>query len=99
MGERLALSDPKREGGGPNGILYREGLFPFAELVSGSHRLCQMSRIGNFLTAAGSVCGLLLTFYLLFAGSFYTLTPVTLMIYLLLWVLPLLPLMWGVDKT
>ena len=97
--ERLALSDPDREAGGPNGVLYREGLFPFVDMVAGSRRLCHVVRIGNFLSVLGSVFGVLVGFYLTFTGSYGVLTPMLLLTYLLLWVVPMLPLLWGVDKS
>jgi hypothetical protein len=69
------------------------------ELASGSRRLCQISRLGNLLSVLGSVAGALLGFYLTFTGSYSVLTPSALLTYLALWTLPLLPLLWGVDKT
>ena len=96
--ERLALSDPNREGCEPNGILYREGIIHFVELAAGSRRLCQTVRTGNLLSILGSVCGVLLGFYLTFVGSFAVLTPVNLLTYLFLWAAPMLPLVWSADK-
>ena len=99
LSERLAMSDPEREAGGPNGILYREGLFPFVDMVAGSRRLCHIVRIGNFLSMLSSIFGVLVGFYLTFTGSYAVLTPVSLLTYLLLWVVPMLPLLWGIDKS
>lgn len=97
--DRLNLSDPEREAEGPNGLIYRDGLYPFVELVTGSRRLCHAVRIGNVLSICGSVFGALLSFYLSFAGSYQVLTPMLLATYLLLWVVPMVPLLWGVDRT
>lgn len=99
LSERLNLSDGERDGGGPNGILYREGLYPFVDAVAGSRRLCHVIHIGNLLSVLGSVAGVLLGFYMTFTASYAVLTPLLLATYLLLWVLPMLPLLWGVDKT
>lgn len=96
--ERLSLSDPQREGGAPNGILYREGILPYVELAALSRRLCQIVRVGNFLSIFGGVFGALLAFYLVFVGSSAVLTPLMLLTYLLLWAAPMLPLLWGVDR-
>ena len=98
LSERLSLSDPEREAGGPNGLLYRDGLLPFVSLVAGSRRLCQTVQVGNLLSILGSVSGVLLGFYLTFMGSYNVLTPVLVLTYLLLWVVPILPMVWGVDK-
>lgn len=97
--DRLNLSDPEREAESPNGLIYRDGLYPFVELVTGSRRLCHAVRVGNLLSIFGSVFGALLSFYLCFAGSYQVLTPMLLATYLLLWVVPMVPLLWGVDRT
>ncbi|MCI9036946.1 MAG: hypothetical protein HFF80_04200 [Oscillospiraceae bacterium] len=98
LGERLALSDPEREAGAPNGLLYREGLLPFVSLAVGSRRLCQTVLVGNLISIFSSIAGALLGFYLTFTGSYAVLTPPLLLTYLLLWVAPMLPLVWTVDK-
>lgn len=99
VSDRLALSDPEREADAPNGLLYRDGLFPFVEMAAGSRRLCHTIRFGNLLSLLGSISGALLSFYLTFTGSYAVLTPVMLLTYLLLWVVPMLPLLYGMDKT
>lgn len=95
---RLALSDPMREEGAPNGLIFRDGLLPYMELVALSRRLCQVLRIGNFLSVFGGIFGALLAFYLAFVGSTAVLNPLLLMTFLLLWVVPMLPLLFGVDR-
>ena len=42
---------------------------------------------------------MLVGFYLTFTASYAVLTPVLLLTYLLLWVAPMLPMLWSVDKT
>ena len=93
-----SLSDPARESDGPSGLLYREGLLPYASLVTGSRRLCQTAAVGDLLAILSSVSGILLGFYLTFTGSWGVLTPLLILTYLLLWVVPVLPLVWTVDK-
>ena len=98
ISERLSLSDPQREASAPSGLIYREGLLPFVELVALSRRLCQIVKVGNLLSVLGSVFGALLGFYLTFVGRSDALSPIMLMIYLLLWTAPMLPLLMGSDK-
>ncbi len=98
LGERLALSDPEREAEGPEGLLYREGLLPYAQLAVDSRRLCQTALTGNLLSVFSSIAGALLGFYLTFTGSYSVLTPVLMITYLLLWAAPMLPVVWTVDK-
>lgn len=98
LDERLALSDPEREAEGPEGLLYREGLLPYAQLAVDSRRLCQTALTGNLLSIFSSIAGALLGFYLTFTGSYAVLTPILMMTYLLLWAAPMLPVVWTVDK-
>lgn len=98
LDERLALSDPEREADGIEGILYRDGILPYAFLAVDSRRLCQAVRVGNLLSIFSSIAGSLLGFYLTFTGSYSVLTPVSLATYALLWVLPMLPMVLTVDK-
>ena len=98
ISERLSLSDPQREAAAPNGLIYREGLLPFVELVALSRHLCQIVKVGNFLSVLGNLFGALLGFYLIFVGRSDALSPIMLMVYLLLWTIPMLPLLVGADK-
>ena len=98
ISERLALSDPQREAGAPSGLIYRDGLLQFVEMVALSRRLCQIVKVGNFLSVFGNVFGALLGFYLTFVGRSDALSPIMLMVYLLLWTVPMLPLLMGADK-
>lgn len=99
IGERLTLSDPEREADGPEGLLYRDGILPYAFLAVDSRRLCQTVLVGNLLSIFSSIAGALLGFYLTFTGSYAVLTPVLLLTYMVLWVVPMLPLVTTVDKA
>lgn len=99
IGERLTLSDPEREADGPEGLLYRDGILPYAFLAVDSRRLCQTVLVGNLLSIFSSIAGALLGFYLTFTGSYAVLTPVLLLTYMVLWVIPMLPLVTTVDKA
>lgn len=99
IGERLTLSDPEREADGPEGLLYRDGILPYAFLAVDSRRLCQTVLVGNLLSIFSSIAGALLGFYLTFTGSYVVLTPVLLLTYMVLWVIPMLPLVATVDKA
>ncbi len=96
--DRMAYSDPQRTAGDPNGILCRDGLYPYVDLAAGCHRLCHVIRLGNVLSLTGSVVGTLLGYYLTFTGTLSVLTPPLILTFLLLWAVPMLPVLWGVDK-
>ena len=87
---RVALSEAENDRDLPRGLLQREGMLPFAEVVAGSRRLCQAVRRSVTLSLLGSIVGTLLAFYLMFLGSYALLTPMALVAFLLLWTLPVL---------
>lgn len=82
---RLALSEPNGEH--PYALLCREGLMPYAEIVVGSKRLFRAVRTAVWLSLLGSTLSALLAFYLTFIGAYRVLTPVSMLLYLLLWAL------------
>ncbi len=95
---RLALSDVmEQQGKIPNAVIYREGLMPLAEAVIGSRRLRSVVRTGTWLCYLGAVVGLLLTYYLTSVGSYGTLSPLYMLGFLALWLLPTL-LLSGLAK-
>jgi hypothetical protein len=99
LNERLNLSKLRGEGEArPNALLYREGLAPYFEAVAGSKRLYRAVRWGTVISLFGSMMGTLLTFYLVFMGSISVLTPAQLLLFLGLWLLPVLVLSFNVDK-
>lgn len=82
---RLALSE--KDGEHPYALLYREGLMPFAEIAVGSKRLVHAVRMAAVLSLASSAVSALLAFYLTSVGAYSALTPVSMLVYLLLWAL------------
>lgn len=69
-------------------LLCREGLYPFAESVVASKRLRLTTRMGAILCCVSSVLGLLLTGYLVYVSAYGSLSPLNLLLYLLMWLLP-----------
>ena len=82
---RLALSE--KDGEHPYALLYREGLMPYAEIAVGSKRLVHAVRMAAVLSLGSSAVSALLAFYLTFVGAYSALTPVSMLLYLLLWAL------------
>ena len=82
---RLALSEP--DGEHPYALLYREGLMPYAEITVGGKRLVHAVRTAAVISLGSSVISALLAFYLTFVGAYGALTPVSMLVYLLLWAL------------
>ena len=88
--ERVALSEAEKDRDLPRALLFREGLLPYAEAVTGSLRLCKAVRRAAAISLLGSWAGTLLTFYLTSLGAYELLSPLTLEVFLLLWTLPVL---------
>lgn len=90
LSSRVALSEAEQDRGVPRALLFREGLLPYAEAVVGSRRMCTAARRGTGLSLLGSAVGTLLAFYMTSLGEYRLLTPLSLVAFLLLWVLPVL---------
>ena len=89
VSSRLALSNlTKERAEEANAILYREGLMPFAEVVIGSRRCCRMVRRSIVLCWLGSLCGLLLSYYLTGAAAYGALSAGAVLVFGVLWLLP-----------
>ena len=88
---RLALAQlAAQQGETPNVIVCREGLLPLAESVVGSRRMVRAVRTATVLSYIGALCGVLLAYYLTSVGYFAVLTPLAMVVFLLLWLLPTL---------
>lgn len=86
---RRELSAPDQPHGNTlAAILCREGLYPFAESVVCAKRLRKATRIGALLCCVSSILGLLLTAYLVFMSAYGSLSALNLLLYLLMWLLP-----------
>ncbi len=86
---RVELSeDGKKNAERADAIIYREGLMPFAETVLGSHRCVRMVKASAVLCWLGSLCGLLLGYYLGSVAAYDALNAGYLLIFSLLWLLP-----------
>lgn len=88
---RVELSDAEMEHGEIlTAVLCREGLSPLADAVVGARRLRIGVRLSAALSVAGSVVGVLLTFYLTSVAAFSSLTTYHLALFMLLWLVPTL---------
>lgn len=87
--ERLALSDPDRLFvGRTSAVISREGLKHYAECVVCARNLRRAVRLSTALTLASAIIGVLVMFYLCFTGSMSTASPLNLLLYTALWLIP-----------
>ena len=88
---RVELSeDEKEQAQQADALIYREGLMPFAETVIGSRRCCRMVKWSAALSWFGSLCGILLSYYLSSVSAFNALNAGYILVFALLWLLPTL---------
>jgi len=86
---RRELSDPNQPHSGTlTALLCREGLFPLAESISAAKRLRRAARLGALLCCLGSALGLALCTYLVSVSAYTSLSPLSLLAYLLIWLAP-----------
>ena len=85
---RLTLLEKTRAAAPAHALIYRDGLMPYAETVLGCRKLLLAVRRTGALVCLAAVAGLLLCYYLTGIGSYASLTPLRLVLFQLLWLLP-----------
>lgn len=96
---RRDLSDPKQSHDLPLVcVLCREGIGPLSEAVIGAKRLYFATRINSVLSVLGSVIGVLLAFYLTAQMAFTSLSVLSLLVFLLMWLVPTLLISSWVNR-
>ncbi len=80
------------------GILCRTGLAPYAAAVLGACRLRSTTLLSAFLAVISSIIGLVLTFYMAFAGAYQSMMPGNVLIFLLIWLIPTLLISRWVNR-
>lgn len=88
---RVALAElAQQQGEQPYVAVCREGLLPLVESVAGSRRAVKAVRTATLLSYLGALAGVALAYYLTSVGNFALLTPIAMVTYQLLWLLPTL---------
>lgn len=85
---RLALLEQSRETAPACALIYRDGLMPYAETVLGCRKLLLAVRWTTVLALLAAAAGLLLCYYLTGVGGYASLTPLRLVLFQLLWLVP-----------
>lgn len=79
-------------------VLCREGLGPFSDAVVGGRRLRSTVRANAALTVLASLAGTLLAFYLTYIRAYFSLAPLNVLVFLVMWLVPVLLVSAGVDR-
>lgn len=99
MERRMELSDPELEHNSIlTAVLCREGLAPLSEAVVGGQRLRKAVRLSCVLTGIGSTLGVFLSYYLTLNLAFSSLSPLSLLVFLLMWLVPTYLISGWVNK-
>lgn len=99
VNRRLDLSDPEQDHDDtPVALLNREGLTSYCDAVVGARRLRFAVRLGTLFALTGSCVGLALTFYLTFMGAAASLSPANFLVYMAMWLVPVVLLNYWVDR-
>lgn len=86
---RRELSDPEQTHNATlTAVLCREGIFPLSEAVVGARRLRRAVGLNAVLGCIGSVLGTALACYLTSVSAFASISPLNLLLFLLLWLIP-----------
>ena len=86
---RLALAQlAEQRGEQPYVAICREGLMPLVESVAGSRRAVKAVRTATILSYIGALAGVALAYYLTSVGNFALMTPIAMVVYQVLWLLP-----------
>lgn len=96
---RWELSEPGQQHNSVLGaLLSRTGMAPYSDAVLGARRLYTVVRLNAIIAVLASLVGVLLGFYLTWSMAFASLTPLTMLVFLLIWAVPNLAISGAVDK-
>ncbi len=87
-GVQRLLNPRYAEGDAPAAILTREGAGPFMRVLRSADKLAGAVRSALTLGAFAGICGMLIVFYLVFQNAAAALPVTNLLLYLLLWYIP-----------
>ena len=95
---RMELTAEDQEHDTLCGILSRDNVESYAEVIVGCRRLRSAANLSAALTAVASVIGLFLGYYLTAVGAFTALIPVNLVAFLLIWLVPTVLISGNVNR-
>ena len=97
--QRIRLSQPAQTHG-PDivAVLSQEGIAPYAQALLGTKRLRRAGRFSGLLTRASACIGVFLAAVLSSAGAMGAMCALSLSLYLLLWLVPVLFLSLWVQQ-
>ncbi len=100
VGERAeAYNDPGyAEGDPPGALLSRDNITPYANVFLCAEKFAGVVRSNLILGGFAGVSGMLIMFYLTYLAEFSAISPQNVLLYLLLWYLPVMFLTYGTKR-
>lgn len=96
---RRELSEPDQAHNPVVGaLLTREGMGAYSDAIIGGRRLRSVVRLNAILTILASMVGIVLAFYLTSILAFTSLTPLNMIVFLLIWLIPTLVISGAADR-
>lgn len=96
---RRELSEPGQEHNPVLGaLLTREGMGAYSDAIIGGRRLYTVVRLNAIIAVLSSLVGVALSFYLTWSLAFASLTPLSMMAFLVIWMIPNLAISGAVDR-
>lgn len=95
---RMELTAEDQEHDTLCGILSRDSVESYAEVIVGCRRLRSAANFSAVLTAIASLVGLFLGYYLTAVGAFAALSPINVIAFLLLWLIPTILISGNVNR-
>lgn len=97
--ERIALAEPKSaEDGIKPAIVCRDGFVPFSDVVIGGRRLKNISVANVAINIISGCLGMLLMFFLTFTGAKDATSAANILIYLIMWAVPVFLISGWISK-
>lgn len=79
-------------------LLTRGGMGAYSDAIIGGRRLRRVVNVNAILTVLASILGMVLAFFLTSVLAFASLTPMNMLVFLVIWLLPTLVNSGGVDR-
>lgn len=79
-------------------LVFREGIGPYMDAILGGRRLRSVVRLNTILSILASAVGAFLGFYLTLVSAYASLSPMNILFFLLMWLVPIVLISHAADK-
>jgi len=79
-------------------LIFREGIGPYTDAILGGRKLRKVVRSTTRISILASVVGAMLGFYLTMVSAYVSLSPMNILFFLIMWLIPVILIGHGADK-